>query len=84
MGLEKTGGVITTAGIIMCVAFSSLMFSSEMILKQFGFVLVLASFIDTFFVRTVFVPSVFFIASETNWWPGRVPAVKQPEEGGNE
>ena len=30
-GLKKTGGIITTAGLIMMVAFSSLMFSSEMV-----------------------------------------------------
>jgi uncharacterized membrane protein YdfJ with MMPL/SSD domain len=33
----------------------------------------LASFVDTFFVRTIFVPAVFFIGVESNWWPGHVP-----------
>ena len=42
-------------------------------LNQFGFVLVAASLVDTFIVRTLVVPALMFYAVESNWWPGRVP-----------
>ena len=71
MGKQST--TITTAGIIMTIAFSSLLLSTSVVLNQFGFVLVAASLIDTFIVRTLLVPSLMFIAVETNWWPGAVP-----------
>ena len=71
MGKQST--TITTAGIIMTMAFSSLLLSKTVVLNQFGFVLVAASLIDTFIVRTLLVPSLMFIAVETNWWPGSVP-----------
>ena len=46
-GLARTGSVITTAGIIMMIAFSALMLSNQLILNEFGFALVFASFFDT-------------------------------------
>jgi uncharacterized membrane protein YdfJ with MMPL/SSD domain len=71
--MAKQSTTITTAGIIMTIAFSSLLLSKTIVLNQFGFVLVSASLIDTFIVRTLLVPSLMFIAVETNWWPGSVP-----------
>ena len=71
MGKQST--TITTAGIIMTIAFSSLLLSKTVVLNQFGFILVSASLIDTFLVRTLLVPSLMFIAVETNWWPGKMP-----------
>lgn len=43
------------------------------VLNQFGFVLVAASLVDTFLVRTLFVPALMFLAVESNWWPGAMP-----------
>jgi uncharacterized membrane protein YdfJ with MMPL/SSD domain len=40
------------------------------VLNQFGFVLVAASLVDTFLVRTLFVPALMFLAVDSNWWPG--------------
>lgn len=71
--MAKQSTTITTAGIIMTMAFSSLLLSKTVVLNQFGFVLVAASLIDTFIVRTLLVPSLMFMAVETNWWPGAVP-----------
>ena len=71
MGKQST--VITTAGMIMTIAFSSLLLSDITVLNQFGFILVAASLVDTFITRTLLVPALMFIAVESNWWPGRVP-----------
>mgnify|MGYP006088808921 FL=1 len=71
--MAKQSTTITTAGIIMTMAFSSLLLSKTVVLNQFGFVLVVASLVDTFIVRTLLVPSLMFMAVETNWWPGNMP-----------
>jgi predicted RND superfamily exporter protein len=72
--MEKQSTTITTAGLIMAIAFSSLLLSNTTVLNQFGFVLVAASLVDTFVVRTMLVPALLFFATEKNWWPGPVPA----------
>jgi len=74
LGLCKTGGIITAAGIIMAIAFSGLLFSSQMLLNQCAFYLVFAVLIDTFVVRTVLVPSIMGFAGTANWWPRKCPA----------
>ena len=75
LGLEKTGGIITTAGIIMLAAFSVLLMSSSPVVVQMGFVLAVAVFVDTFIVRTFFVPALMSVGSEYNWWPKKMPPV---------
>ena len=72
-GMAKQSTTITTAGIIMTIAFSSLMLADVTVLNQFGFVLVTASLADTFIVRTLLVPALLGFFPETNWWPGKVP-----------
>lgn len=71
IGTQST--TITTAGVIMAIAFSSLLMSDTYVLNQFGFVLVCASLLDTFVVRTLFVPALMFLAVDSNWWPGKMP-----------
>ena len=73
MGLCKTGGIITAAGIIMAIAFSGLLFSSEMLLNQCSFYLVFAVLVDTFVIRTVMVPAIMGMAGAANWYPRHVP-----------
>jgi len=74
MGTESS--TITTAGLIMTIAFSSMLLSSTDVLNQWGLLLVSTSLIDTFLVRTLLVPSLMFYAVEWNWWPGRMPPPK--------
>ena len=71
MGTESA--TITTAGLIMTVAFSSMLLSVTTVLNQWGLMLVATSLIDTFLVRSVLVPSLMFSFVEHNWWPGRMP-----------
>ncbi len=72
-GIDKTGSIITGAGIIMMITFGGLMFSSSYVLIQFGFILAFSVFLDTFFVRTLLVPAILSMASKTNWWPSKPP-----------
>ena len=57
------------------VAFSALLLSSNSIVQQFGFLLVVAAAVDTLIVRTVFVPAVILTAVDWNWWPRCMPPV---------
>ncbi|MHA1217534.1 MAG: MMPL family transporter [Candidatus Heimdallarchaeaceae archaeon] len=55
------------------MAFSGLLFSREMVLNQFGFMLCIAVLIDTFIIRIILVPAIMNLASKWNWWPKKVP-----------
>eukprot|EP00164_Ancoracysta_twista_P000151 GFYU01000222.1.p1 GENE.GFYU01000222.1~~GFYU01000222.1.p1 ORF type:complete len:843 (+),score=247.73 GFYU01000222.1:254-2782(+) len=72
-GITKTGSIITAAGIIMAIAFSGLFLSSEMVLNQFAFFLVVSVLLDTFIVRTILVPALMSLAGKWNWWPRKIP-----------
>jgi putative drug exporter of the RND superfamily len=68
-GLARTGGVITSAGLILAGTFSALMALTFEALFQFGFVLALGLLVDTFLVRALLVPSLAYLLGERNWWP---------------
>jgi len=70
-GLERTGGVITSAGLILAGTFASLMALDLEALFQVGFTVALGLIVDAFLVRTFFVPSVALLLGERNWWPRR-------------
>jgi RND superfamily putative drug exporter len=70
-GLERTGGVITSAGLILAGTFAALMALDLEALFQVGFTVSLGLLVDAFIVRTFFVPSVALLLNERNWWPRR-------------
>jgi putative drug exporter of the RND superfamily len=70
-GLEKTGGVITSAGIILAGTFLALMSLPIEQLFQLGFTVALGLLVDTFLVRAILVPSIAFQLGDLNWWPGK-------------
>jgi RND superfamily putative drug exporter len=68
-GLSRTGGVITSAGLILAGTFSALMALTFEALFQFGFVITVGLLVDTFLVRALLVPSIAYLLGERNWWP---------------
>ena len=68
-GLRRTGGVITSAGLILAGTFASLMALDLESLFQVGFIVTLGLIVDAFLVRTLLVPSVALLLGERNWWP---------------
>jgi RND superfamily putative drug exporter len=72
--LERTGGVITSAGLVLAATFSVLMALPLESLFQVGFVVALGLLADTFLVRALLVPSIAVLLGERNWWPARPPA----------
>ena len=75
--LERTGGVITSAGLVLAATFSVLMALPLESLFQVGFVVALGLLADTFLVRALLVPSIAILLGERNWWPGRPVLVSQ-------
>eukprot|EP00669_Euglena_mutabilis_P007238 TRINITY_DN2590_c0_g1_i1.p1 TRINITY_DN2590_c0_g1~~TRINITY_DN2590_c0_g1_i1.p1 ORF type:complete len:686 (-),score=177.15 TRINITY_DN2590_c0_g1_i1:213-2051(-) len=73
-GVYKTGGVITSAGIIMFIAIGGLMLSSAQFLNEFGLLLSFSVLIDTFVIRCAFVPALLFLVGKAAWWPAQPPA----------
>ena len=67
--LERTGGVITSAGLVLAATFSVLMALPLEALFQVGFVVALGLLADTFLVRALLVPSLAVLLGERNWWP---------------
>jgi RND superfamily putative drug exporter len=67
-GLERTGRIVTAAGLIMVVAFSGFVAGRVEGLQEFGVGLALAILIDVTLVRAILVPSLMAILGRWNWW----------------
>jgi RND superfamily putative drug exporter len=68
VGLEKTGRLVTAAGLIMFAAFMGFVAGSIVGLQQFGFGLAAAILIDVTIVRSLLVPSAMKLFGKYNWW----------------
>ncbi len=71
--LARTGGVITSAGLVLAATFLTLTALPMEALFQVGFVVALGLLVDTFLVRALLVPAIAVLLGERNWWPGRRP-----------
>ena len=67
-GLEKTGRLVTAAGLIMVAAFSGFVAGSLVGFQQFGFGLAVAIALDVTIIRALLVPSVMKLFGRWNWW----------------
>jgi len=65
----KTGGVVTSAGIILASTFAVLTTLPLRDVFQLGMAVMLGVLIDTFVVRTLLVPSMASILKNYSWWP---------------
>ena len=76
--ITRTGGVITSAGIILAGTFSVLTTFPLLDLFQLGFTVMLGILIDTFVVRAIMVPAIVMKLGEFNWWPSKTPREVSP------
>jgi RND superfamily putative drug exporter len=72
--LSATGGVITSAGVLLAAVFAVLGVLPLITLTQIGIIVCVGVLLDTLVVRTVIVPALAFIAGDRFWWPGRLQA----------
>jgi RND superfamily putative drug exporter len=66
-GIAFTGRVITAAAAIMICVFLSFMLGNERSIKEFGFGLAAAVFLDAVIVRCVMLPAVLELLGEWTW-----------------
>jgi RND superfamily putative drug exporter len=66
-GISFTGRVISAAAAIMVCVFLSFTLGDERTLKEFGFGLAIAVFLDALVVRCVLLPAVLELLGPTTW-----------------
>jgi len=67
-GIASTGRVISAAAAIMICVFLSFMLGDQRSIKEFGFGLAAAVFLDAIVIRCVLLPAVLEILGERTWW----------------
>jgi putative drug exporter of the RND superfamily len=70
--LAVTGGVITSAGIVLAGTFSVLAVLPLVFLTEIGFVVAFGVLLDTFLVRSVLVPAIVLRLGPQVWWPSQL------------
>ena len=70
--LRVTGGVITSAGVLLAAVFAVLGVLPLITLTQIGIIVCIGVLLDTLLVRTVLVPALAFVLGDRFWWPGRI------------
>ncbi|HWJ42378.1 MAG TPA: MMPL family transporter [Solirubrobacterales bacterium] len=80
--LAVTGGVITSAGIVLAGTFSVLAVLPLTFLTELGFVVAFGVLLDTFLVRSVLVPAAALTLGDRFWWPSSLSHAKDetPEQ----
>ena len=73
--LASTGGVITSAGILLAAVFAVLGVLPLITLTQIGIIVCIGVLLDTLLVRTLIVPALAMLTGEKFWWPGRALSV---------
>ncbi len=71
-GVDRTGGVISSAGLILAATFLVLATMPIYELKLFGFIMALGILIDTFIVRPLLIPAILMLLGKWSFWPKHV------------
>ncbi len=67
--LAVTGGVITSAGIVLASTFGALVVLPLLFLVQIAFIVAAGVLIDTLVVRTLLLPGLVYDIDRASWWP---------------
>lgn len=71
-GLTITGGVITSAGLVLAATFAALSVIPILFLVQLAFIVAFGVLLDTFVVRTLLVPALALDIEDRVWWPSKL------------
>jgi RND superfamily putative drug exporter len=70
-GLQRTGGVITSAALLLIIVIGMFSLSSITFIKLLGVGMIVALVLDATLVRLLLVPAVMRLLGDANWWaPG--------------
>jgi putative drug exporter of the RND superfamily len=75
-GLSVTGGVITSAGLVLAATFVVLGVLPIVFLAELGFTVAFGVLLDTFLVRSILVPALSYDIGRKIWWPSRLASAK--------
>ncbi|MFB8170590.1 MMPL family transporter [Kitasatospora purpeofusca] len=68
-GLTATGGVITSAGVVLAATFAALGVIPLAFLAQIAFIVAFGVLLDTLLVRSLLVPALVRDLGDRVWWP---------------
>jgi RND superfamily putative drug exporter len=77
-GLAVTGGVITSAGVVLAATFTVLGVLPLVFLAEIGFAVAFGVLLDTILVRSILVPALSYDIGKPIWWPSRLAKVDSP------
>ena len=83
--LTVTGGVITSAGIVLAATFGALAVIPLLFLAQVAFIVAFGVLLDALVVRSLLVPAAVIELGDRTWWPSRLTKARalavNPTEG---
>jgi RND superfamily putative drug exporter len=77
-GLAVTGGVITSAGVVLAATFAALSVIPVLFLAQIAFIVAFGVLLDTVVVRSLLVPALTVDIGRRIWWPARLSRREPP------
>ncbi|XCB30765.1 MMPL family transporter [Arcanobacterium hippocoleae] len=80
-GVTVTGGVITSAGIVLAATFAALGVVPLLFMLQLAIIVALGILIDTFIVRSLLIPGLVYDIGRPVWWPWTSRKVAASEKG---
>ncbi|MFJ1969845.1 MMPL family transporter [Streptomyces sp. NPDC087903] len=83
-GLVTTGGVITSAGVVLAATFAALGVIPLAFLAQIAFIVAFGVLLDTLVVRSLLVPALARDIGPRAWWPGRLSRPRESPEDHDE
>lgn len=75
--LVVTGGVISSAGIVLASTFAALYVIPILFLAQIAFIVAFGVLLDTLIVRSLIVPSLTLEIGRWMWWPSKLARNKK-------
>jgi RND superfamily putative drug exporter len=80
-GLSATGGVITSAGLVLAGTFAALSTLPVTFLAELGFAVAFGVLLDTIVVRSVLVTALNLDLGRWVWWPSQLARQPRPQVG---
>jgi RND superfamily putative drug exporter len=77
-GLGVTGGVITSAGVVLAATFAALGVIPILFLAQIAFVVAFGVLLDTVLVRSLLIPALAYDIGPAIWWPSKLGKIPSP------
>jgi RND superfamily putative drug exporter len=77
-GLTVTGGVITSAGVVLAATFAVLGTLPLVFLAELGFAVAFGVLLDTIVVRSLLVPALSYDIGAKIWWPSKLGKSEGP------